>query len=341
VSACKEAVLAVIGGGRWARVIVSVLAKMDLAFDRLIIVSSANSETMVRFIEGQQFMSHMSFDVVASLDELLTNYNVNAAIVANSAHQHFATSSLLIDHGVNVLIEKPVVLSMAHAHTLLKKAVARGICLVPGLQYRFCSYIHDCADELSRLRKVPLSFFVEWSDQIGEIRYGETKTYDRTIDIAQDVMPHIWAILSTIFQQTQINIDSCQNDRDGLCANFSVTMNDGVQGQIRLQRDAVQRQRIICIQFNSNESLSMDFSYEPGTIYWNKKVISLDPNWDRKPKPLASQLHYFLSTITQGVTAESDIRACLDSVSFSEQASILLHTSQKSHREQMRNNLSL
>lgn len=330
----SESVLAVVGGGRWARVIVSVLAEMNLPFDRIVIVSSVNLQIMAHLIEAQKSITRFPFDIVTSLDELLVRYNVHAAIVVNSARQHFDTSVRLIDQGINVLIEKPVVLSSEHAHTLLNKAITSSTCLVPGLQYRFCSYIHHFAEQISLFEKKPHSFFVKWSDQTGEKRYGETKSYDPKINVAQDVMPHVWTILSIIFGQTRINVDSCQKaSHNGSYVDFSVTVKDGLKGNIILERDAIQRQRMVSVQFDSDNSLSIDFATEPGVISLNTKTISADPDWEKKPKPLARQLDYFLSTINEGFTTETDIRACLDSVAFSEQASALIDHLHKSPRE--------
>ena len=315
--------MAVVGGGRWGRVIVSVLAEMNLPFDRIVVVTRANSQSMALFLETQCSKASLPFNIVPSLDELFANYHVGASVVVNAAHQHFDTSYRLIDQGVNVLIEKPLALSSKHVQTLLDKAMDSGVCLIPGLQYRFCSYIHHFAKLLSLSKKKPHNFFVKWSDQAGETRYGETKTYDHSIDVAQDVMPHVWTILSTIFGKTSINIESCQSKREGRYADFSVEM-EGAQGHIALERDATQRQRIISVKFDANESLSIDFSREPGLIYLNGKSISADPDWEKNPRPLARQLDYFLEAIAKGFTSETDKSACLDSVFYSERASVLL-----------------
>lgn len=322
----KESVLAVVGGGRWGRVIMSVLADMSLPFDRILVVSSANKQAVARLIQDQQSRARLPLNIVPSLDELLTRYNVTAAIVVNSADQHFETSTRLIEHGINVLLEKPVALSLEDARTLLSKASTSSVCLVPGLQYRFCSYIHSFAEQVSLLGKTPHSFLIEWSDQAGEIRYGETKTYDSSINVAQDVMPHIWTILSIIFGNAQLSVDSCQKStHDGCYGDFSATVKGGPHGRITLERNATQRRRMISVQFDSGTSLSIDFTKEPGFISLNTKTISADPEWEKKPKPLARQLDYFLSAVSSGgLTTEADIRACLDSVAFSEHSSALL-----------------
>ena len=319
----KESVLAVVGGGRWGRVIVSVLSQMEIPFDAIIVVSKVSSENIIQYIKKQQSEARLPIKIVSTLDELLMHYSVKGAIVANAANQHFETASILIDYGINVLIEKPLVLSLDHAHILLKKAVKNGVTIVPGLQYRFCSYIQNFAEALQRLETIPRSFIIDWSDQIGEVRYGELKAYDRTINVAQDVMPHVWSILSTIFCETDISIISSKTARDGQYASFTVKMKDGLLGDVNLERDAEQRRRRICVQYDSGACLSMDFTSEPGIVFWNNQIIFTNPDWPNETKPLKCQLQYFISTIKNGMK-DSDIQACLESVSFSTRASSMI-----------------
>lgn len=321
--------LAVIGGGRWGRIIVSILATMDLAFDQVVIVTNINAENMQRLIRLLPSKASTPFTIVPSLNNLLTEHNVKAAIIVNDARQHFSTAARLLVSRIPTLIEKPLALSKTQAQTLLSNSINSGVCLLPGLQYRFCSYIHDFASHIKRFCKKPRSFSVIWSDQANEIRYGETKTYDSSIDVAQDVMPHIWSILFTIFQQTAILFNSCQISNKGHYANFSITMDGIIPGHIVLERDATQRQRLIVIKFDKKNTLSMDFSTEPGSIFLNGKIISTNSEWDITQRPLIRQLNYFFSHMHDGATSAEDIHACLESVSFCEEASALLQIYQK------------
>jgi len=319
----KGASLAVVGGGRWGRVIVSVLAGIELPFDKILVVTAHHADAM-RCVIQRQRPGTCPFEILSSIDDLLANHDVAAAVVVNSARQHFETALRLIDSRVHVLIEKPVVLSMEHARVLIDKAAASGVFLVPGLQYRFCSYIRTVAELVADLPWKPSIFSMEWRDQSGEIRYGEKKSYDHSINLADDVMPHVWAILSTVFRPSLIHPDSCRTDRHGKCASFDVRV-DGVSGTVILEREAAQRRRLLNIASGSGDSLSFDFTVEPGVISSGSGRMSGDPHWDVGPRPLKRQLTHFFATMERGEQPASDTADCLASVEFAERASALLH----------------
>ena len=67
----------------------------------------------------------------ASVDDLLAaGAGVDAAIVAVPHARHFEVARPLLDHGVHVLVEKPMVLDPAHGRELLALARARGVQLL-------------------------------------------------------------------------------------------------------------------------------------------------------------------------------------------------------------------
>ena len=61
------------------------------------------------------------------------------------------TARNLIVRGAHLLIEKPVVLTLPEAQQLLSLARAARTILLPGLSYRFCSYLHNFARRIAAL----------------------------------------------------------------------------------------------------------------------------------------------------------------------------------------------
>lgn len=301
----RETAVAVVGGGRWGRVMVSVLAQMTLPVSKVVMVSRSEA---------------------VSLDDALAAYDVRAAIVANSARQHFDTARVLIDQGVNVLIEKPATLSLAQVEQLLERADARRVCLVPGLQYRFCSYIHAAANAVARVPEQPAAFAFEWADPTGEVRYGDRKSYDPTISVAVDVMPHVWSILATVFAQPRFHLESCRIERGGRFASFGCTLN-ALPGRITLERDAARRNRVLSVESDAGSDLRLDFTVEPGTVSIGTDTVSGDENWDHAPRPLERQVAYFIAALS-GTTSNTDAAACRESVALAERAAILLKEQQ-------------
>ncbi len=304
--------VAIIGGGRWGRVILSVLATSDLPLDRITMVTTHNVALAQNVIS--RLASRHPIRIVSALSD-----SPSAAIIANAARSHGETARNLIAQGAHLLIEKPVVLTLPEARNLLALAHAADTILLPGLSYRFCSYLHH----FDR-RAVPLhpltGFDLHWSDPAGEIRYGEQKTYDASINVADDVMPHIWTILSVLFPQAVFAMTSCRAARGGKSATFTLAAGS-MKGSVTLERDSDRRRRMIQL----SAPAMLDFSDEPGTITIGAETITADADWATSPRPLARQLRYFLECVEQGKTAGADETALIESVRLAESASAMLN----------------
>ena len=196
--------IAIIGGGRWGRVILSVLATSDLPLTRITVVTSHNAASVQKLVA--QLASNRLIRIVSTLDEIPA-----AAVIANAARSHGETAQRLVAQGAHLLIEKPVVLTSQEAQHLVALAREAMRVVLPGLSYRFCSYLHHFAQQIAAMESVS-GFDLHWSDPVGEIRYGEHKPYDASITVADDVMPHIWTILSVILSWNHIHHGELQGD---------------------------------------------------------------------------------------------------------------------------------
>lgn len=305
-----QSVVAIIGGGRWGQVTLSVLSALAIPYDRIIIVSKANAEEVQTTVSQLNTQSHKPIKWLATVDELFANYQVKAAIVVNSAKDHFQTALHLIQQKVHVLIEKPIVSSLEQAHILVSEAKRLQVVLVPGLCYRFCSYLKNFAAEVRQIK--PTHFIFNWHDSQNEVRNGKKKKYDSSISVAEDVLPHIWTVLNEVFSPQHVNLTPVQQNT--LLGIFH-TQVDNLSGELILKRDSRARVRNLFIK-SDQSSLELDFTVEPGLIKKNNTVISADSNWNKNHTPLTQQLEYFLSVISQGKSKEVDLQDCLNSVKY-------------------------
>src|SRR5262245_967863 len=122
--------LAVIGGGRWARVITSVLVSSDLPFASVAVVSNSNAAVLSQALASTRFAR---FTIVPTIEEALRRFRVGAAIIANAARAHIGTAGNMIGVGVPVLIEKPAALAVEKARRLLEMADQNDVCAMPSL----------------------------------------------------------------------------------------------------------------------------------------------------------------------------------------------------------------
>ena len=178
--------LALVGGGRWARVIASVLADLELPFATVVVVSRSNAAILTQMFSASRFAR---FVVVPTIEEALNRFGLGAAIIANAARAHVASAERMIGAGIPVLIEKPAALSVNDGRRLLQMADRNGVCAMPSLSFLHCSYLDRFAEVLGSHAEKITSLRLEWSDPLAEIRYGERKSYDPGISVAQDVVP--------------------------------------------------------------------------------------------------------------------------------------------------------
>lgn len=289
-------VIAIIGGGRWARVYLSVLAGLGLPY-RLAIVSTASAVEL----EARKDSGSLDALVLPSLEELLANHRVVAAIVVNAARRHVETCLDLLDAGVPTLVEKPAALTRSEIDRLTSRAKARAVRIVPALTFLHCSYLHRFADMLHRLGERPVGLKLEWRDASGEIRHGERKAYDAGLSVAQDVMPHVWAILTTVLRQDTsetYRVQSCEIARGGRRAFFTLSAA-GLSCEVTLERDGSERRRLIEVSLASGRCLTLDFTIEPGTMMLDGVASSGDPDWNTSTRPVARLLGQFLSSSDQ------------------------------------------
>lgn len=302
--------VAVIGGGRWARVHLSVLAASGLPIDRVTMVTRHTASTAIA--------APFSVEMVASIGDLKAA--PVAAIVANAAHDHAHAAQQLLERGVHVLVEKPVVLKLQEAQELVALARQNSRVLLPGLNYRFCSYVQHFVQQLQHRQVNRVA--ITWADPAAEMRYGETKRHDANITLAEDVMSHIWALLSQLFPAVDF-VPSAMTQLSSHHAQYGLEGN-GIHAEIELARESDRRRRFIQVTTVAGEVLALDFATEPGEITIDGVTANADPQWATSPSPLLRQLRYFFECIAHGRADAADEAALLKSVQLTEAVSQLL-----------------
>lgn len=131
------------------------------------------SETALRFGSPAQF---------ASLEELLAEFDLDVLHVLTPPEHHFAHASLALDRGVNVLIEKPMTLTLAEAKELYALAERKGARICPD----FTQLFHPLT---ARAREI-----VE-SGALGPVVHCSCEMYvDLNIGVLKETHPPHWSL---------------------------------------------------------------------------------------------------------------------------------------------------
>lgn len=265
-----------IGGGRWARVIASVLRRIGPGPVR---VASAGNPSAWRGLPEDW--------VAVDIAEMLLDPSVGRVIIARRASHHAATVLAALRAGKDVLVEKPFCLTRHEAEDIID--AARGRICQTGLVFLFASnqqrFRSACLGHgpITRVRIV-------WADPRNETRGGEIKEHDRALNPAQDVLPHIWSLIRPLVTGPIEFLDAALLDNgEGVILKFGGTTSI----ECTISRDQANRARRLEVTGPRLEAV-LDFTSEPGSVFLNGRPIDVATG---HKSPLEAELRAFLSGI--------------------------------------------
>jgi predicted dehydrogenase len=287
--------LALVGGGRWARVLAGVLLEVTPATVQIDIHTASNPTGM-----GEWSARHgcNRVCVVTGWPEFHAGNRPDAVIVANAARDHTRAAGAALRAGVPTLVEKPLALSERNARELVELASRHGALLAVSRVLLFAHSVERFAPQV--VARAPAKCArLAWTDPKIEIRYGEAKRYDASIPVLIDMLPHILPILRAIFGQDAEFI-SLTIAHGG--AETEIRMKvAGLPCFIILARDADTRRRMIEVE-SSRGQLRLDLSEGCGRIFGGQEELNEDPAGSSTPGPLAVMLRKFLECAAVGRT---------------------------------------
>jgi predicted dehydrogenase len=314
--ACPDSV-AIIGGGRWARVLVDVLCEIVPPSVILSVHSLQNVEGMTGWVMSRGLGGRV--EVSSGYPQSKAN-RPGAAIVANAARDHEAAAAWALSAGLPTLIEKPIATSFATAKRLADLARDRSVGIAAAHVFRFARYVENFSSLVSAAGRVAL-LRVDWTDPELEQRYGESKRYDSTLPVFADCLPHVLSIVRTLLPSFP---DTCRElavRRGGAEVELNL-IADGVSCFVHLERNAKARRRVVETGAGPG-GYRLDFSMEPGMIHaGSSDGIIADENWQSRQRPVARMLTAFLNYAGGGaldprLDFEPGLQACglIDQVS--------------------------
>jgi predicted dehydrogenase len=120
----------ILGAGKIASKFADAFKQVKNA--RLIAVASSSIDRARAFAEQHQIKT-----AFGSYHELVTSKNIDVIYVATRNHLHCETTMLCINHGKNVLCEKPFAISASEALSMIKAARDRDLFLMEAMWTRF------------------------------------------------------------------------------------------------------------------------------------------------------------------------------------------------------------
>jgi len=297
--------VALVGGGRWARVIAGVLLEIPNVAIRVHTTSNAHGmQEWARERAADRIEISSAWPDAAALPPA-------AVIVANASHDHAGAAAAALREGLPTLVEKPLALSEAGAADLIDLAHRHAALLAISRVPLFARYLERFAHEAARRPRAQAAQII-WEDPRAEQRYGEAKRYDPRLPVLTDALPHVLAILRTLCGGGLACLGLAMT-QGGMRTSLQLACG-GMPCSVVLARNSDTRRRTIQLQ-TSPEPLRLDFSQEPGRLTFDGREHDGDPEWNFAPRPLARMLRTFLGCAASGTAderldAQSAIEEC-------------------------------
>ncbi len=280
----------VIGGGRWAKVLLGTIIKIAPDHVQLTACSLRNSKALQEWSISQGFDNRIKV-----LDEypIQPSSGLCVVIVANAVYDHEKAIVWALEQQMPVLVEKPISTCFSIAKNLINFANQKNAYFACAHVFLFASYLKAFV-QLIQAQKNITTIDVFWADPAVENRHGEIKKYDPSLPVYADWLPHIMPILSVMLGNEKYIVDDIDYLEGGAHLRLHLIWGQ-ITCKIELIRNADSRIRIF--QVNTvNDKFTLNFCSEPGIIQANSITKPYDFEWTESPKPLVNMLTAFFQS---------------------------------------------
>jgi len=240
----RTAVIGVGHQGRWH-------ADKFVALDKSTLVAVVDADPARR----DAVAADLGVAALASVDELIGK--VDAVSVATPTVTHFDIVGKLLDHGIHVLVEKPVTASVDEARRLVELADERNVVFQVGHLERFNPAI------------VGMSGYVKVPRFIESNRIAPYKPRSLDVSVVLDLMIHDIDLIHSFVQSPMAQVDAIgrpvfSNSID--VANARIRFENGCVANVTSSRISMKTERSLRI-FQDDSYLSADLHNKNFTAY--------------------------------------------------------------------------
>ena len=305
----------VVGSGRWARVLITILDDILPPETKLEIFSDKGSKAITDWVA----LNHLE-NRIEGINKYanIKDSKLLALIVANSAKNHFMVAKLAIQNLIPVIIEKPLTDNYKKDIELINYPKDKKINLGLSHIFLFTEYLNNFRKLITSEKNISCINFL-WEDKSNESRYGEIKSYDAGVPIYRDCLPHILSIIRYLVN-LEFKLHEIVLEDDGSLMKIEM-FSKSTKLNILMKRNAKLRKRII--QIKGNDSLQLDFTNEPGEIMAKSKVYNADIHWEDRSSPATIMLSSFLNSVFQEEMIDERLIPCPDILLLLDEVSLL------------------
>ena len=292
-SASAQTPVIILGGGRWGRVWSRVLVNARGSAANLGLVSREHADEVIQWRINTPNMSDLY--ISSSLDRALAQFSQPAhCIIASRPSDHVRDARAALEHGCNVLIEKPLSDDTASARDILALARARGLRLGVATEFAFLPALHFIAGRLAQDGIRCPQTRLHWTDPAGEIRHDQTKRDHSEITALEDIVPHAVSLIHILVPGAELELSAMTQIPKGGAVRF----HDTHGGNHILECDMAGHKRARFMEINTDTiQVTLDFAQADPIIFWNDDVLPLPHEFSSLNSTLRLEFGAFLASL--------------------------------------------
>jgi len=304
--------IAVLGGGRWGRVHVSVLQALMKPNETVYWLTRSNAAENRVWLTQQAYLNV----IVMEDEDTMWALQPTGMIIATATPSHATLLKNALDQYIPVLCEKPYTVDRKTAVELIEQSQSQNVVAGVNLEFLYASYLHDFAKMLNCVSIKSID--ITWHDPVEEIRHGETKKTDNDTPHMHDALPHCWSVLQILLPRKLLQINNVLLNGSNVIVRATCIDNE-LPITFSLSRAASVRKRIVSINQGFAE---LNFTIEPGTSTFQGKTST---NIWRGHRPMTVAIESFLSQLASPTDNwPLSLSATLPAVELAEQGQTML-----------------
>ncbi|MET4231315.1 putative dehydrogenase [Bradyrhizobium sp. I1.8.5] len=291
--------LVVVGGGRWGRTWLSVVVAARGSAEGVVLAARSRPDEVRTWAAARSELAGLT--VVATVAEaMLADKQLQAAIISSRPRDHMRDGMDALEHGLHVLVEKPVGVDPEAGRALVAAAQHRKRILAVGTEFAYLPAFHQLSVEFADADGADMTLI--WEDVENEVRHGATKARHEETGLLYDLLPHALSIFRVFAPKAGLKIGAAQESPDDCRGLIEFRDDRGGRHEFRCDTRATARRRLLEIRTKSGHA-SVDFSGAHGLMTINGQPRALDPRMSVMASTLRLELGAFLSQVTGATDA--------------------------------------
>lgn len=289
----------VVGGGRWGRTWLSVVVAARGSAEGVVLAARSRPDEVRTWAAARSELAGLT--VVATVAEaMLADKQLQAAIISSRPRDHIRDGMDALEHGLHVLVEKPVGVDPEAGRALVAAAQHRKRILAVGTEFAYLPAFHQLSVEFADADGADMTLI--WEDVENEVRHGATKARHEETGLLYDLLPHALSIFRVFAPKAGLKIGAAQESPDDCRGLIEFRDDRGGRHEFRCDTRATARRRLLEIRTKSGHA-SVDFSGAHGLMTINGQPHALDPRMSVMASTLRLELGAFLSQVTGATDA--------------------------------------